>query len=70
MKAYKEDSYVSCPYYRKESDIEVKCEGIVGTHTVSVFRSKKDKEEHKYDFCCGCFKACPISIELEMKDED
>ena len=63
--SYKEDEYVLCPFYCKESPIEVKCLGIYGTHTITVFRSKREKNDHKYDFCCGNYAACVYYQTLE-----
>jgi len=57
---YKEDEYVRCPFYTKESPIEIKCTGYYGMHSVEVFRDKKQKAEHKYDFCCGNYTACML----------
>ena len=68
-RVYKEDDYVKCPFYRSETPIEIKCDGIIGCHTVSVFRTKNRKEEYKYDFCCGNYRACPIEQENEKNEE-
>lgn len=56
---FREDPFVLCPYYRKETPVEVRCVGYVGTHSTQVFRSKVEKEEWKYDFCCGNWQGCP-----------
>lgn len=69
VKSYKEDSYVECPFYINESPTEIKCEGIVGSHLVNVFKTREKKEEHKYDFCRGNYAACPIYQE-KLKDEE
>lgn len=63
-KHYKQDSYVVCPYYCKEAPVEIKCVGICGTHTLSIFANSKKKDDHKADFCCGNYHACPIAINL------
>lgn len=62
---YRQDPYVTCPYYTKESSIEVKCFGICGDHTVNSFENKKAKQEFKDDFCCGYYWNCPLYIALE-----
>lgn len=69
MKTYREDSYVKCPFYKKESFTEIKCTGIIGTHTTSDFKNKAKKEEHKFDFCCGNYHGCPICQEIEKNEE-
>lgn len=62
---YKQDAYVRCPYYRKETAIEVKCEGLCGMNTINVYESGKAKQEYKEDFCCGFYWNCPLYIGLE-----
>lgn len=63
---YKEDSYVRCPYYRKEAPVEIKCNGLCGTHTIQCFESRQEKEQYKDDFCIGFFWNCPCYIGLEQ----
>lgn len=62
---YREDPYVECPYYRKESPVEIKCVGICGEHTTNTFSNKKSKQLHKDDFCCGFYFNCSLYIALE-----
>lgn len=62
---YREDPYVECPYYRKESPAEIKCTGICGDHTTNTFANKKTKQGYKEEFCCGFFFNCPLYIALE-----
>lgn len=61
---YKQDDYVKCPYYCKESPVDVKCIGICGTHTIQCFESGKAKESYKEDFCIGYYWNCPCYIAL------
>lgn len=56
---YRQDSYVVCPYYCKESPIQIKCSGLCGRHTIQEFDSKKEKEAFKEDFCLGYYWNCP-----------
>lgn len=62
---YKEDAYVQCPYYRKEALTDVRCEGMCGSHTTHTFKTKKDKQEFKENFCSGFYWNCPCFITLE-----
>lgn len=57
---YKEDEYVRCPFYCKESPTDIKCMGLCGDHTISTFPSRRAKEDFKYDFCCSIYTACPL----------
>lgn len=63
-KHYREDEYVLCPYYRKESNFEVKCDGLCGSHTVNVFQTVAEKDYFKDDFCCGYYWNCPLNRAL------
>lgn len=66
---YRENDEAKCPYYRKESPIEVKCLGICGTHSIQVFKNKKEKESYMYDFCCSDYwMNCPQAIQLEIDE--
>ncbi len=65
----KEDSYVVCPYYRKEDPISIKCAGVIGEHTISEFFNKKAKEEYKDNFCKEkTYAGCPIYIALSQEE--
>ena len=66
---YIRDAYVSCPYYRKETAIEIKCKGLCGTHSVNVFENGASKREFKEDFCCGLYWNCPLCIALDIDNE-
>lgn len=55
---YKEDEYVKCPYYCKETSIDIKCKGICGTHSVQNFSSGSEKQDFKEDFCIGFYWNC------------
>lgn len=63
--SYREDGDVQCPYYCRENSIGIKCQGLCGTHTLSQFTSKKEKEEYKEDFCIGYYWNCPLCIALD-----
>lgn len=63
---FKQDPYVKCDYYCKETAIEIKCKGICGRHTVNVFESGQDKKDYKDDFCNGLYWNCPLHIAIEQ----
>ena len=44
---FNEDSYVNCPYYRKESPVEIRCEGMCGITTTHYFESRSMKDDFK-----------------------
>jgi len=64
-KNYKEDEYVLCPFYKNESALEIRCEGIVSLINASIFATKAAKDEHKEEHCIGLYRTCPIYQELE-----
>lgn len=68
--SYIEDENVLCPFYMRESVLNVKCEGLCGQHTINAFASKKQKIEYKYDFCQSCYQGCPLYIALEKQYEE
>lgn len=61
---FKQDAYAKCPYYCKETPVEVKCVGICGDHTLHHFQSSAAKSEYKADFCQGFYWNCPCYIAL------
>lgn len=67
---YREDELAKCPFYKKDSKIEIKCEGICGTHVMHIFRNKSDKESYMYDFCRGLWEGCEYAIMLEARYDD
>ena len=62
---FMEDSYVNCPYYRKEAPVEIRCEGMCGVTTTHYFTSGAHKEDFKEDFCSGYYWNCPCYIALD-----
>lgn len=66
VNTYERDEHVPCRYYRKESSIAIKCQGICGTHTAHFFKNKADKTEWKSDFCKGLYWNCPCYIALDI----
>lgn len=66
---FNEDSYVNCPYYRKESPVEIRCEGMCGVTTTHYFESRRQKDDFKDDFCIGYYWNCPCYRTLIEDDE-
>ena len=64
---YKEDEYVVCPFYKREGDLEIKCEGIVSDVLTNRFKNAKQKENHKEQCCMNNYGACSICKVLETK---
>ncbi len=65
---YTRDPSVVCPYYRKETAIEIKCKGLCGSHSINVYSSGDQKKDFKDDFCKGLYWNCPLYIALEADD--
>ena len=66
----KEDVYVMCPFYHKDSPIEIRCDPLAGMLTTLMFHNKREKEEHMEDFCNGSYMACPLYQALEIDIEE
>ena len=61
-KNFKRDYDVVCPYYKKESGIDIKCEGCCGSSVTTTvnFLTKQEKQDYKYDFCKGLYQSCAL----------
>jgi hypothetical protein len=66
---YKEDEHVTCPFYKRESDIEIKCEGIVSDVLSNRFKTVQQKNDHKNTFCKEEYCACRLYESLMEKYE-
>lgn len=65
----REDSSIDCPYYEEMDHTTVTCSGglIVEAMTITVFNSRKSKEDYVRSFCQGCYQECPL---LKKNDKD
>ncbi|MBE6685699.1 MAG: hypothetical protein E7591_00515 [Ruminococcaceae bacterium] len=66
---YTEDAYSECPFYIKESDCSIVCEGLYnGTKNHTVFC--EDKAEFKDRFCKNKYRSCRLYRALALKHYD
>lgn len=65
---FREDWRMKCPYYRKEAPREIRCVGVIGTHTTNTFANKEDMRYHKDNFCNGLYMGCPV-YQANMENE-
>lgn len=66
----KEDTYVQCPYYKKDGAQSVHCEGVedgCGLHLG--FATKTQLENYKKVFCRDQWTTCMIAKMLNLKYE-
>lgn len=66
----KEDTYVQCPYYKKDGAQSVHCEGVedgCGLHLG--FATKKQLGNYKKAFCRDKWTGCMIAKMLNLKYE-
>ncbi len=57
-----------CPYYEREAEYSITCEGIIeGTENVVRFKSKHEKESYQEDNCFSYPNKCPVSCMLDKK---
>ncbi len=65
------ESTIECPFYIKEDNISITCEGAIkGTNCVHTFNTKEEKVKHETNVCsynCGkkCFHYRTLSIMYE-----
>lgn len=65
---HKEDEHVQCPYYRKDAQQTVHCEGVedgCGLHLG--FASRQKLKEYKARYCRQDWKNCMIASMLNRK---
>lgn len=57
---FREDAYVACPYYRKEADHEIRCDGNMPRviYTTQEWDVAADKEAFKKEYCCTNYERC------------
>ena len=59
---------VKCPYYRKDIQNKICCEGIDYDGTIHLnFTSLKKRTVYEKSVCCGNYKLCPIAQVLDKK---
>lgn len=50
---------IQCPFYKKDEDKKINCEGAVTGICTQLFRSKNKKDLYKNEYCCLNYKNCP-----------
>lgn len=66
---YKGSRHTKCPYYIRESEYTITCEGVhPGTETVQKFPLKQRKEDFQEKCCYRYPNECKICQELEKKN--
>lgn len=54
-------SQVECPFYKRDDQNNIYCEGIVENSTnITRFRFKKDRNQQMRIFCCDRYINCEI----------
>ena len=62
---------VVCPFYRRETELSITCEGITDYCLVSVqFFTKKKKDQHQHIFCNKNYHCCEVCQMLMSKYEE
>lgn len=59
------DKMALCPFYRRESATQIKCDPIVGRFNLIDFATAAEKKDYKEDFCKGLYQSCAIYQVLE-----
>ena len=64
------DVAVRCPFFQKQTDMLVYCEGIEGVHSVTLnFSRKMQKQVYSSSFCCNHYEQCQVYKEVMKKYE-
>lgn len=58
---YREDPFVTCPYYRKEAAQQIRCVGVipVTVHCTHEWDDASGKDSFKAGHCMTAFESCP-----------
>lgn len=65
---HKEDELVQCPYYKKDAQQAVHCEGVEDGCGLNLgFASRQRLREYKSQFCRHDWKNCMIAQMLNRK---
>lgn len=60
-----------CPYYQRESQYTISCEGLVeGADAVQRFTKEEDKEKYQQKECYRYPNDCPIARLLDRRYRD
>lgn len=61
-----------CPFYLRESQLSISCEGLTdGTRNVMKFNKLDDKHQYQRDFCFyKTYKGCPVYQAILKKYEE
>lgn len=67
---YYEDKYTVCPFYIRQKECQIHCEGASTANVIHlIFGSKKSLDAHKERFCknLSCYPECPIYNAINTK---
>ena len=68
MGKYYYASHVLCPYYKGESQMKIRCVGILPkTVQHQAYANKTDMREQRETYCKGCHNKCLIAQTLNRK---
>lgn len=68
---FRQNEYVRCPYFRRESATEIRCCGLCGSVTTQTFENSKGKQDWCRDFCMDpkTYEGCPMYQALAQEEE-
>lgn len=60
--------YVKCPFYRREENQKIFCEGVQGGTSIHLaFAAPTDRKQYEKCYCKGRYRTCRIAGMLEGK---
>jgi hypothetical protein len=69
MAIKKYSTNVKCPYYHKDVDIRLVCDGITQDMTTVnlIFPSREKLLQHRRQHCSRCWDECPVKKAIDLK---
>lgn len=66
-----ESADVVCPFYRRDTYLDIVCEGVTDHCLINVrFFNALKKDRHMSAFCCNKYKRCEVCQMLLKKYEE
>lgn len=66
---YRGSANIKCPYYQRETEKTMTCEGNCAKEIVQKFNNKEQKESYQRKFCYVYTNCCVIAVSNDNKYE-
>lgn len=58
---------VNCPFFVSETANAIKCEGVICSQQLNIFRSSNEKRIYKHNYCVHRYCDCKHFVEVDEK---